>query len=418
MRISSTKASPSRAAGKNYQKCPRLQRPVLLVPGGKSIEKGLPWIIRTLTKGRENHFAGSYHLDKVSELERGMREKPDGNVFFMHHKEVFGTIENNARDIGRAIADIKRLTGAEQVDVIGECRGALEAREYVRQGGDGIRNLIEVTPPNRGFPVQGNLAWLVSKLWPGEEWNGYPLQGQGREALGSFRLDWHAGPVKGNPVLRNLNSRENLAQEKESLNSITVLAGDGLNYGQTDKSWFPGFSMPFVQGDGSVPLWGAVQPNADNFVYTGENTGHQSLNRNKEALAKLREVLLTDGHPEKDEHYLEDLPSFASAQLQGAAWLGSLAGRGTMAGMAATGAAVGPVGMAVGAVTAGYLGWQAVSQTADVIQGRAYRGPARESVGAAASLAQAAGVVSVMAGAPQVGLGLLGAGFAVGLLSS
>lgn len=418
MDIRSTKLQSTKATGKAYQRTPRLQRPVLIVPGGKSIEKGMPWILRTLTRGRNNHFAGSYHVDRVGDLEKNMREKPDGNVFFMHHREEFGTIDGNAADVGRAIEDIKRLTGSEQVDVIGDCRGVLEAREYVRQGGEGIRNLIEFAPPGRGFPLQGNMLWLASKLWPGDRIFDYPLDEQGREALGSFRLDWHIGPVSGNPVLRNLNSEENLAHEKDTLNSITVFAGDGNNYAQSENSWFPGFSMPFVKGDGSVPLWSTVRANADNFVYTGKNTSHQSLNRNKAALAKMTEVLVTDGNPTKDEHYLEELPSFAGAQLQGAAWVGSLAGRGTMAALAASGSALGPVGMAVGAATAAYMGWQAAGQAADVLRGEAHRGVVRESIGAAASLAQAAGVASVMAGSPQLGLSLLGAGFAAGVLSS
>lgn len=389
---------------------------MLLIPGGKSIEKGLPWVLRALTKGRENSFAGSYHVDRVHELEQSQQADPQGNIFFMHHQREFGRIEDNAVDVGRAVEDIKRLTGASAVDVIAECRGTLEAREYVRQGGTGIRNLIELTPPNRGFPVQGNFAWLMSKLWPGERWGGYPLTDEGRDALGSFRSDWYVGPVAGNPLLRRLNSEENQANEKKVLNSITVLAGDGNN--PVEGETFPGLPLPFWRGDGSVPLYAAVQPHAENFVFTGDRTGHQSLNRNPEALEKIKEVLLSDGHPVRDEHYLEELPSFAAAQFASAAWMTSLVGRITVATMAATSANFGPVGLTIGAVSTALVCGDGVRQVAKIARGTSHGGPLLTGVSATAKFVQGAGLVSAMLGARHLGLGLLGAGFVASALTN
>src|SRR5579862_213362 len=121
------------------QAVPRLQRPVLCVPGGTSQRFGLRPVLRHLSDGDQNQVGGVYHVGRRAEFERRYKAQP-GNLFTIEFSRTFGSVERNATEIGLAVEDIKRLTGASQVDVVSDCRGGIDAREYVRQGGSGIRN--------------------------------------------------------------------------------------------------------------------------------------------------------------------------------------------------------------------------------------------------------------------------------------
>ncbi|MEW6281805.1 MAG: hypothetical protein AB1758_24580, partial [Candidatus Eremiobacterota bacterium] len=144
---------------------PALSRPVLLIAGGSSKEVGLPEVIHYLTAGGNNTFGGVYHVDRRQEFEDNYHKNP-GNVFTLQFSKTFASFDHNAGEIARAIEDIRRLTGATEIDVVAECKGAMEARTYLstRPAEDGIRNLVMLVPPNHGLVIGGDIAWTVSKL--------------------------------------------------------------------------------------------------------------------------------------------------------------------------------------------------------------------------------------------------------------
>ena len=61
----------------------------------------------------------------------------------------FGTIRENGPEITAAVADLKRRFGVERVNVVGYCKGGLDAREHVRRNDD-VDTLIMLATPNQG----------------------------------------------------------------------------------------------------------------------------------------------------------------------------------------------------------------------------------------------------------------------------
>ncbi len=104
---------------------PKLERPVLLIPGGRSQTVGLPTVIHYLTEGSENVYGGYYRADKPERFEKSYAAH-GGDVFNLKYTKNFGTIDRNAEEIKKAIADIRRVTGADEIDVVAECKGSIE----------------------------------------------------------------------------------------------------------------------------------------------------------------------------------------------------------------------------------------------------------------------------------------------------
>lgn len=399
---------------------PRLPRPVLLVAGGSSKPVGLPEVIHYLTWGGNNQFGGVYSADNPQEFEARYRQSP-GNVFTLRYTKTFASFEHNAREIKKAIEDIRRLTGADEIDVVAECKGAMETREYLRQGHDGIRNLVMLVPPNHGLVIGGDLAWVVAKAveklhLPVKSFFGYPLDKDSFKALSSFSTDWSLGPLHGNKTLHAFNTPQNRAREAAALNSLTVVSGEGkrLLEGQIG----PGLPFPLMTGDHSIPNWSAYLPHAQNFFYDGDRAHHGQVKSHPGALAKVAETLATDGHPARDEHYQARAPGVGRVMLRTAVWTASLAGRLTVAGQALSGGGLGPVGRVLGGLGAGLAILDGTRQALAAARGDTPRGRLRAVLGSAAKFAQAAGVVMGMAGGGAAAAALIGGGLLVSTLTS
>ena len=110
---------------------PRLPRPVLLVKGGSSGALPLAETMNYLDAGPENSVGGIYHVDREAEFYQTFREG-DGprNIFGLEYSRKFASFQHNATEIKKAIEAIKRVTGADEIDVIAECKGAMEMRQY------------------------------------------------------------------------------------------------------------------------------------------------------------------------------------------------------------------------------------------------------------------------------------------------
>lgn len=335
---------------------PTLSRPVLLVAGGSSREVSLPETLHYLTKDSANSHGGIYHVEKEAELAE-FYEAAEGerNVFTMHYSRNFASFEHNAGELKKAIAAIRRLTGAEEIDVVAECKGAMEMRTYaarVPEGQDGVRNLVMYVPPNHGLTVAGQVLWGLAKLVDKvpikpDTVGGLSTDRDTLTAASSFNTDWKIGPWTANKTLRQLNSAEHRDKESRAFHSITVIAGEGRNLLKGRLG--PGLPFPLLRGDHAIPNWSAYLPHARNFFYDGERAGHGQIKNHPEALAKMAETLTSDGNPVHDLAFSPRQPRLGAVGLRMAGWTGSLVGRGVAAHQALAGGALGPVGTGLGA---------------------------------------------------------------------
>ncbi len=395
----------------------RLPRPVLLVPGGKSIPYGLPDITHYLTAGGNNVFGGSYCIQDTG-FEKTI--PPGGNVFCLRYATPFGSFEHNADEIRQAVEDIKRFTHSPEIDVIASCKGALETRQYISEGEHGIRNLVLMVPPNHGLPVSGEIARVVGRIsqklhLPLHRAAGFPMNDDAYDALSSFVPDWRLGPLHGNRKIERLNAPENQDHESKTLHSITVLGGEGRRL--LNGKLGPGLPFPIMRGDHLVPNWSAFLPHARNFFYDGDRSVHNRVKSHPEALAKLAEALTTDGAPAIDSHYQDKAPSVNHVALRSVAWVGAMSGRAVMAKHALSGTVPGPVGVALGVLGAGLAVLDGTRQMVDVVQGEHEGERAKAIIGSLGKFAQAAGVGAAFAGAGPVAAILIGGGLLASTLT-
>ena len=81
----------------------------------------------------------------------------------------FGTIRDNTATFSAAVADLKQRFGVERVNVVGYCKGGIDAREHVRRNDD-VDRLIMVATPNAGsFLVDSMLVSPNILIWEGED---------------------------------------------------------------------------------------------------------------------------------------------------------------------------------------------------------------------------------------------------------
>lgn len=406
---------------------PKLDRPVLVIPGGTARRHGLPATLHYLTYGGNNVFGGSFRADQRTQFEQSYQTY-GGDVFALEYTRAFGSLKENAKEIQAAIEDIQRLTGAQEVDVVAECKGALETRTYLQEsnGNDGIRNFVAIAPPNRGMVGAGDLAFLWSKAVNtfhlpvdslGNEVNvegagvvpAIPIKEPGvTHNLGAFNTDFSLGGWHWNPQLADLNQPENRAKQRAAVNSFTVISGQDRSF---DPAGGGGIPLPFpaLRGDTMVPKWSSFSPDAENFYYGGKRAAHGRVHSHPEGLAKIVETLVSDGHPEKDEAFVEKVPSPAKAIGRIGLWTASAGSRAyLLAGAMAGGATPGPVGLALGSIAI----VQSVVDGADQLKEGALKGkrPLKNTVGALAKFAQGAGVILALRGSGWPAAALIGGG--------
>ncbi len=397
---------------------PKLDRPVLLVAGGSARDVSLPETLHYLTHDSSNSLGGIYHVDREAELEEFYQgAEGERNVFTMAYSRPFASFGHNATELKQAISAIRRITGAEEIDVVAECKAAMEMRQYaadVPEGEDGVRNLVMYVPPNHGLTGSGQVLWALAKLVEKSPIKPKSVGGLSTDkdtttAASSFNTDWKIGPWVANKTLRGYNSQVHRDKESRMFNSLTVVAGEGRNLLQGRLG--PGLPLPLLRGDHSIPNWSAYLPHANNFFYDGERAGHGLVKSHPEALAKVAETLTTDGQPQLDHAYSAEQPGLFKVGARMTAWSGSLAGRGVATHHALTGATFGPAGTALAALGAGVALWDGASDLKAAVTEET--GRVKNLGKSAAKFAQAAGVglslASVGGAAPAalIGGGLL-----------
>ncbi len=398
---------------------PKLGRPVLVVPGGNSRSWGLPAVLHYLCHGDHNTYGGALRVDQLDKLEETY-EAHGGDVFSLQFTREFGGIETNSVEIGEAVEALKRITGAESVDVVAECKGCIETRRYLQDGGDGIRNFVQMVPPNRGMPVGGDLSSIASKLIVGlglgvERLTFFPVCEDTLDTFEDMRTDIRLGPFHWNPRLAEMNTREGFLKEEKAVHSTTILMGKKMPLAEHTVK-IAGLRIPMAVpgrqhwGDASVPQWSAALPHAYHFELDGFLSHHGRFPHHPEALEKMAETLVTDGNPRRDDdHYVGSPPEASWAAMRTGLDLTATIGRFSTGIMAASGAAFGPLGLTLAGVA---LLDSTVEMLEHVNYGTAGEQSAlRTCVGLASQGLQIAGLVSCLNGVGWPGVALLGAGY-------
>jgi predicted alpha/beta hydrolase family esterase len=71
----------------------------------------------------------------------------------------FGSIRANAERLARFVDDVRRETGALQVDLVAHSLGGLVAMEFVhRDGGSGVRRAVTIASPHAGVAWRGPIV--------------------------------------------------------------------------------------------------------------------------------------------------------------------------------------------------------------------------------------------------------------------
>lgn len=85
---------------------------------------------------------------------------PESRVRVVDFQDPVGSNRANAKEIGRAVQGLLRLTGAEKVDLVAHSMGGLAVRYYLQfeGGGEAVRRTVFLGTPHRGT-VAAMLAW-------------------------------------------------------------------------------------------------------------------------------------------------------------------------------------------------------------------------------------------------------------------
>jgi triacylglycerol esterase/lipase EstA (alpha/beta hydrolase family) len=125
-------------------------RPIILLHGYAQHTANFLWLIRRLRRD------GWLHLYSV------------------RHTPIGGDIGRSAMHLGRAIARIRRESGAAEVDIIAHSMGGLVARAFLCKAGatGGVARLITLGTPHQGTEV---LRWLARDPMVGQMRPGSPF---------------------------------------------------------------------------------------------------------------------------------------------------------------------------------------------------------------------------------------------------
>lgn len=92
-------------------------------------------------------------------LRRFLEAQALGPIYAISYGPPLASIETFADQLAARIAEIRRVTGAAQVLVVGHSMGGLVARAYLRKyGGAAVRLLVTIGTPHQG----SRLAWMMT----------------------------------------------------------------------------------------------------------------------------------------------------------------------------------------------------------------------------------------------------------------
>ncbi len=91
----------------------------------------------------------------------------NGAQVYYGHQEAWGTVEDNARDIGEKIREIREQTGCQKVNIIAHSKGGLDARYLISRLGMGeqVASLTTICTPHYGSELVDVLQKLPPKFY-------------------------------------------------------------------------------------------------------------------------------------------------------------------------------------------------------------------------------------------------------------
>ena len=113
-------------------------RPVLLVPGWR--------------RGPDDMVGDGLPMANNAVWAHGLAARDQ--FFAAVSLDRFGTVDDNAATFSSAVTDLKQRYGVERINVVGYCKGGINARDYAHRNND-VDQLIMLATPNAGsFAVE------------------------------------------------------------------------------------------------------------------------------------------------------------------------------------------------------------------------------------------------------------------------
>ena len=136
-------AQPKTGAIGPRQAAPALQRPVLLIHGFTSGPETWKTMRTWLTSTSANGDGSIVDSNSPS-------VDPQAKVFLIKFSRPYNSIRTNAAELRQVIDKICSATGSQEIDLVGHSMGGLDARYYLQQGEEKVKNLVMIATPNHG----------------------------------------------------------------------------------------------------------------------------------------------------------------------------------------------------------------------------------------------------------------------------
>jgi len=125
---------------------------------------------------------------------------PSFPVTFQQSDDKCGSAAAHAKELSMKIAEIKKVTGQNQVNIVGHSKGGLDARVYLANGTHDVANLIMIGTPNAGsrlaqssnictpalYDLKPGAADTLVKMNPKTKY--YTIAGDWNPSLGNCQL--------------------------------------------------------------------------------------------------------------------------------------------------------------------------------------------------------------------------------------
>ena len=212
---------------------PALQRPVLLIHGYNGAPENWKNMRTWLTTDGVNGDGGvvdsnSTSIDKTAK------------VFAIKFSRPYNSTKMDAMELRQTIDKIAAATGSKEIDLVGHSKGGLDARYYLEEGNEKVKNLVMIATPNKGSAL-ADIEMKFREM-------GMPIKpsvddAEVRQCFRDLCEDRVIDGKFNNPTAHELN--KNFAHQRDRAN-ILLIAGNGT-------PTLNGNTILTLRGDGVVP---------------------------------------------------------------------------------------------------------------------------------------------------------------------
>ena len=227
------KESEVSAYDRPEQAAPALQRPVLLIHGFTGAPENWKNMRTWLTSQAANGDGGVVDPNSTSVDSKA-------KVFLMKFSRPFNSTKTNAAELRQVIDKIASATGSREIDLVGHSMGGLDARYYLEEGGEKVKNLVMIATPNRGSVLADNELKFREMGLPVKPEEDDP---EVRQCVRDLCEDKVVNGKQNNPTLHEMNNT--WSHQKDSAR-ILLIAGNGHATLQSS-------TLLTMWGDGTVP---------------------------------------------------------------------------------------------------------------------------------------------------------------------